>query len=85
MTSCTPLTPEERAQKQAYLKQAEAAYHRLSIGGAIREVVDQNGERITYSGASKSGLYSYIVALRLELGLPASASQTGGAPIRFVF
>lgn len=85
MTSCTPLTPEERALLQARLKQAEDAYHRLSVGGAIREIVDQNGERVSYTQTSKSGLYSYIVDLRLQLGLAPTRSPTGGAPIRFVF
>lgn len=58
-----PTTLQER------LAEAEAAYHDLLLGRSVRVFVDQNGERIEYSGANKGALYSYIQTLKHQLGL----------------
>lgn len=49
------------------LVEAEAAYHRLMIGGQVVEIVDQNGEKGRYSMANASRLWQYILALRAEI------------------
>ena len=61
------LTPERRALLQKRLTEAEEAYHSLTIGGAARVFVDQNGERIEYAPTSAGTLYKYITLLRHEL------------------
>lgn len=53
----------------ARLQEAEAAYHTIMIGGQVREFFDQNGEKISYSGASASSLLTYINGLRAQLGM----------------
>ena len=63
------MTPEERAIKTAYLAAAEQAYHDYRIGGQVRVYVDQNGERLEYSGQNIGGLRAYILELKVELGL----------------
>lgn len=68
------LTPEERAIKTAYLAGAEKAWHELNIGGAVRVFVDQNGERVEYAAANRAGLRSYILELKIALGLPTGIS-----------
>lgn len=52
------MTDQERLEK------AEQAYHDLQTGQMVRVFVDQNGERIEYTAAKKSDLYSYILQLR---------------------
>ncbi len=63
-----PLTPEERAQYEARLKEALDAYHGVMIGGQVREFRDQNGEQIVYSSSNRTALLSYINWLRSVLG-----------------
>ena len=65
------LTPEEIAAKKLLLAEAEAAYHKLSIGGGVRVFVDQNGERVEYGSTNRLGLIAYINQLRAELGMCA--------------
>ena len=69
MTSCAPLTTEERATLEARRVEAEAAYHTLLIGGTVREFHDQNGERVVYSSSNRAGLIGYINLLRHQLGM----------------
>jgi hypothetical protein len=84
MTSKT-LSPQELAVLRAKIAEAEAAYHRLMIGGAVREVVDQNGERIAYTAASKQGLYSYILTLKAQLPEGDCDRPVAARPLRFLF
>lgn len=50
------------------LAAAEAAYHKLMVGEAVRVFVDQNGERVEYSVASAARLAAYIADLKRQLG-----------------
>ena len=67
--ACPTLTPEERAALQQRLNEATAAYHSVMIGGQVRELHDQNGERVMYSSSNRVALISYINWLRGQLGL----------------
>lgn len=78
--NCVPLTPEARALLEQQLKEAQAQYHTLQIGGAARVVVDQNGERVEFTSANKGNLYNYILSLKAQLGMFSPAC--GGMPIR---
>lgn len=80
------LTEEERAELLAKLADAEKAYHALMLGQQARVVVDQNGERVEFTAANKSGLYGYIMSLRSALGLlkPGCGYPSGG-PAGFIF
>ena len=50
------------------LATAKKAYQDLVLGRLPRVVVDQNGERIEYSGTNVAGLKKYIAELERELG-----------------
>jgi hypothetical protein len=63
------MTTEERAQKTAWLKQAETAYHTLRTGAQARVFVDSNGERVEFAVANADRLRAYIAELREELGI----------------
>lgn len=66
---------------QQRLTQAEAAYHTLSIGGAVVEVTDSSGEKVRYSPANASRLLTYIAEIKAEIaGIPRQ-----GGPIRPMF
>lgn len=71
-------TVEER------LHAARIAYHNLMIGRSAREVVDQNGERVTFTAANKQALYTYIRELEAQLPSPPNVATTYG-PARFIF
>lgn len=69
---------------QARLDAARLAYHNLMIGRSAREVVDQNGERVTFTAANKQNLYNYIRELESQLpSAPSPASSYG--PATFIF
>lgn len=67
------LTALEIAAKKLLLAEAEKAYHRLMMGGGIRVLVDQNGERVEYGSTNRLALVNYINSLRQELGMCAMA------------
>lgn len=58
-----------RAQLQAWLDDAELAYHNIQTGQAVKVFVDQNGERVEYSSGSSLRLVAYIDGLKRQLGL----------------
>lgn len=69
------------------LKQADKAYFDITTGGGVREVQDQNGERVVYNAANRSALLSYIAALQ-----PQCSTYTAMAlgnmrtrPMKFLF
>lgn len=64
------LSDEDRILYTQRLKEAEAALHKVSLGGGVRTFVDQNGERVEYTAANRAGLRAYILELKLALGLP---------------
>lgn len=72
------LSVEER------LAAAKAAYHNLMIGRSAREVVDQNGERVTFTATNKQQLYAYIRELEAQMPSPTSP-VTQFAPATFIF
>jgi hypothetical protein len=49
------------------LADAEAQLHLLQTGQQARVFVDQNGERIEYTGANRAALISYIEGLRRKI------------------
>lgn len=55
------------------LAEAQAAYHDLQIGKAVRVFVDQNGERLEYTSANRSALLVYINDLKAQITPPASS------------
>lgn len=58
------------------LADARTKYHQLVTGSAPRVVVDQNGERVEFAAANKTGLYNYIQQLEQALRVPCGASPT---------
>ena len=64
------LTTEDRAVMTQRLQEAEAAMHDLSLGRQARVFVDQNGERVEFNLNSMATLRSYVLNLRIQLGLP---------------
>lgn len=67
----------------ARLAQAEEAYHDLCTGQAIRVMVDQNGERIEYTAATRQGLWAYILLLKSQLSNTEQVTISG--PAGFIF
>ena len=76
----TTLTPAERLVWQERLTQAENAYHELQVGGGVKVLVDQNGERIEFTQASILRLSGYIAMIRGMLGLSGASK----GPMRFL-
>lgn len=56
------------------LEEARKAYHALMTGTSARVVVDQNGERVEFTAANGPKLYSYIMQLEAQLGLPCGTA-----------
>jgi len=52
---------------QERLQEAEQAFHDLSIGKAVAELRDSNGETVRYTQASRANLSSYIADLRSQI------------------
>lgn len=75
------LTEDETIQYTAWLTEAQNAFHSLQIGGAVRLYVDQNGERVQYTGNNTNDLRAYIISLKIALGLPTGLS----GPLKFGF
>lgn len=75
----TTLSPEERVIWTARLVEAEKAYHELQIGGGVKVLVDQNGERIEFNQGSILRLSAYIAMIRGLLGVGAALG-----PLRFL-
>lgn len=70
MTCCENLTQEQIDAIKLLIDQAEAAYHKLMIGGGVAAFTDQNGERVEYRAANRTSLIAYINQLRARIGLP---------------
>jgi hypothetical protein len=69
------------AELKARLAEAEKAYHEIAIGGGVRTLVDQSGERIEYQATNLTRLAAYILELKRQLGiLPRQ-----GGPLGFYF
>lgn len=72
------------AQLQAWLAEAQTAYHNVMIGGGVTVVVDQNGERVEYSRANAAGLARYIASLQAQINSLLGVAVSGG-PLRPLF
>lgn len=57
-----------KQQLEIWLADAEDKYHALATGMQAKVFVDQNGERIEYSGGSLLQLGKYIAELKRQLG-----------------
>ncbi len=67
------------------LNQARVAYHKLVTGLSAREVVDSNGERVTFTAANRQALYNYILELEVQLNPTSAGNQPNNAPMGFLF
>ncbi len=66
------------ASVQQLLEAARTAYHNLMVGKSVREIVDQNGERVTFTAANADRLKSYIADLEAQIsrgGVTASSRR----------
>lgn len=83
MAACTP---ERIAELTALLADAKQALHNLNTGRMARVVVDQNGERVEFTAANRTGLLSYINQLQAELNAcsPTTPAEYSG-PAGFIF
>lgn len=83
------MTPDEcRAKYEQWLKDAMDAYNQLNIGGSVRVVVDQNGERVEYTAANRQSLWAYILRLQNAINSPDPCRAffgTPSRPARFIF
>lgn len=68
----TMLTDEERAVLEARLTEADAALHKLRMGGQVVEVRTET-ESVKYAAADAGRLAAYVAQLRRQLGLTARA------------
>lgn len=66
MFDCSGLTCDELAAK---LANALAGYEQLVMGGAVRVVVDQNGERVEFTAASAPRMLQYIQTIQSQMRL----------------
>lgn len=66
----TAFTGVDTATLEAWLGEAQRAYHQLSIGQVARTYVDQNGERVEFTVTNKEKLRAYIYELKAALGQP---------------
>lgn len=66
------------------LVEAQLAYHNLTINGAVRVVVDQNGERVEYTAVNAANLLRYIAWLQAQIAAEAGLFPVRG-PARMIF
>jgi len=69
------------------LRQADLAWFRLNTGSSVREVVDENGEKISYSTSNRAGLLAYIANLQAQCSTYQATALGGNytRPMRFLF
>lgn len=85
MFDCSGLTCEEL---QDMLAEARKAYSQLVLGGAVRVVVDQNGERVEFTAANRQSLNQYIQTLlsyMRENGCICTPAPQQQKAFRFIF
>lgn len=70
---------------QQQLDEAQAAYHALQLGAAVREVRDSNGEMIVYTQANRDALRGYIKTLEAQIAAASSGAMRPSGPMRFIF
>lgn len=83
------MTPDEcRAKYQKWLDDAMDSYNQLNVGGQVRVVVDQNGERVEYTAANRQSLWAYILRLQNAINSADPCRAFFGPasqPARFTF
>ena len=62
---------------------AQIAYHNLMTGKSVREAVDQNGERVTYTAANADKLKAYIADLQAQIDAQTNPRSRGPITVRF--
>lgn len=67
------------------LDEARRAYHKLALGLSPREVVDSNGERVTFTAANRQDLANYITKLEGELAARSESPTPILQPMTFTF
>ena len=77
------LSLEDQATLTQRLADASAAYHKLMIGRLASTVVDQNGERVTFTAANVDQLKAYIDDLKSQLGLVDKSTMP--TAFKFIF
>lgn len=60
---------------QQHLEEARSAYHLLNTGRMARVFVDQNGERVEFTVANRTGLYNYIKQLEAKVARCAGTTN----------
>lgn len=70
---------------QALRLTASASYQKLITGSSVREIVDQNGERVVFTSTSLTALTAYLEAIEAALAAKIAGVTQSRAPIRFVF
>ena len=74
----------ERLVYERRLLEAREKRHKLLIGDAVEQFVDQNGESVKYTKANIALLDDYIAELEAILN-PALLSRRMRPPLRFLF
>jgi len=64
---------------------ARAAYHELITGRSPRVVIDQNGERVEFTPASRQQLYSYISQLQAQIDEASAVVAYPRGPATVIF
>jgi hypothetical protein len=77
------LSPDDVVLFTQRLADATTAYHQLMTGRLAATVVDQNGERVSFTAANADLLKAYIDDLKSQLGL-VDKSQMPTA-FKFIF
>jgi hypothetical protein len=77
------LTPDQQVLLTQQLADATLAYHKLMTGRLASTVVDQNGERVTFTAADADKLKAYIDDLKSQLGLVDKSTMP--TAFRFIF
>lgn len=73
------------SELQGFQITASGAYQKLVMGNSVREVVDQNGERVVFTPASIKNLAGYLAAIDAAIAAKTAGSAVSLSPIRFVF
>lgn len=50
----------------ALLRAADQAWFDLNTGASVREVTDQNGERVVFNASNRAGLLAYMANLQAQ-------------------
>lgn len=74
-----------KATLEVWLADARVAYQQLVTGGQARVFVDQNGERVEYTAASRTSLAAHISALIAAIAAFTTVAPQKRGPIGFWF